>query len=443
VDASKPGIVEVRQGKESTMVQVERPSAQSEDVHIFRGTEEPSKEIECVLIYDEETNTFTLEKLDSSLILKHDGKGPSKARIPSASPHPNTPSPAASTSKIDPEEEVERELLNALGGTDTRSKKPKPKPPLPSIDVDEFEEILEQAIIPSKPTLTPPAAKPKKAPTTTKSKGKSKAPAAPPPPLAQGTTSTPLPLTLTPTTAPTKRKPLLKGSAAASTSSTPPPPPKVVPLPGKATPASTPKVALPKPKLAPEPFVATVEVEELEFGSQTRTRSVAPASASSPTGGLALPFSGGSAAFMPGPPPASRSAAAPVVVVDDDDDDDEWDVVVSADPVVAPPVSAAAEIPLDASSFGAVEPTGDIDQFAADLDQQLLEGLEGLEEDDGDGDGDGDGDDDMFGDEAYAQATASVAPKGKPMSLNQFAADIGLEDQDEDDYSSSDESDEE
>jgi len=56
VDTSKPGVVEVKRGKEATKVQVERPSAQSEEVHVFRGHEEPSKEIECVLIYDEETN---------------------------------------------------------------------------------------------------------------------------------------------------------------------------------------------------------------------------------------------------------------------------------------------------------------------------------------------------------------------------------------------------
>ena len=79
VDSAKPGVVEVKQGKGATMVQVERASVQvcasfprtmfrrvnaqiitasltqSDEVHTFRGKEEPAKDVECVLIYDEET----------------------------------------------------------------------------------------------------------------------------------------------------------------------------------------------------------------------------------------------------------------------------------------------------------------------------------------------------------------------------------------------------
>lgn len=76
VDSSKPGVVEVKQGKGATMLQVERasvqvrasfrctrltaltnllPGPQSDEVHTFRGKEEPAKDVECILIYDEET----------------------------------------------------------------------------------------------------------------------------------------------------------------------------------------------------------------------------------------------------------------------------------------------------------------------------------------------------------------------------------------------------
>lgn len=64
------------------------------EIHVFGGAEHPAKEWDCVLIYDEETGvianflrvlcshlnssgysqTFTLEKLDSSLVLTYERK---------------------------------------------------------------------------------------------------------------------------------------------------------------------------------------------------------------------------------------------------------------------------------------------------------------------------------------------------------------------------------
>jgi neural Wiskott-Aldrich syndrome protein len=43
-------------------------------VIVFKGDEKPAKEWECVLIYDEATQTFTLEKLDSLVNLNFDAK---------------------------------------------------------------------------------------------------------------------------------------------------------------------------------------------------------------------------------------------------------------------------------------------------------------------------------------------------------------------------------
>jgi hypothetical protein len=47
---------------------------------VFKGDEKPAKEWECVLIYDEATQTFTLEKLDSLVNLNFDAKAPPRTR---------------------------------------------------------------------------------------------------------------------------------------------------------------------------------------------------------------------------------------------------------------------------------------------------------------------------------------------------------------------------
>ena len=59
-------------------------SLQSNEVVVFKGEEKPAKEWDCVLIYDEATQTFTLEKLDSLVNLNFDGKAQPRAR-PTAS----------------------------------------------------------------------------------------------------------------------------------------------------------------------------------------------------------------------------------------------------------------------------------------------------------------------------------------------------------------------
>jgi hypothetical protein len=53
-------------------------------VIVFKGNEKPAKEWECVLIFDEATQTFTLEKLDSLVNLNFDGKALPRTR-PAAS----------------------------------------------------------------------------------------------------------------------------------------------------------------------------------------------------------------------------------------------------------------------------------------------------------------------------------------------------------------------
>ncbi|KAI0952024.1 hypothetical protein AcV7_007953 [Taiwanofungus camphoratus] len=126
VDSTKPGTIEVRRGKDTTSVTVERASAQTgEGGHVFLGQELPAREWDCVLIYDEEMGTFTLEKLDSYVNLTYDRKTTHAPRHP-GSPLPPRLTTSASTSSAhthsqaqpvftpqprDLDAEIERELL--------------------------------------------------------------------------------------------------------------------------------------------------------------------------------------------------------------------------------------------------------------------------------------------------------------------------------------------
>jgi len=85
IDSSKPGTIDIKRGRDSTSVTVERSSAQAGEGHVFVGNEMPAKEWECVLIYDEETGNFVLEKLDSFMILNYDKKTASHNRSSSVS----------------------------------------------------------------------------------------------------------------------------------------------------------------------------------------------------------------------------------------------------------------------------------------------------------------------------------------------------------------------
>ncbi|KAH8094763.1 RNA polymerase II transcription elongation factor-domain-containing protein [Phellopilus nigrolimitatus] len=411
VDNTKPGVVEVTQSTDITNVRAERASVQPDEVHIFRGKEEPSKEIECVLIYDEESGMFTLEKLDSSLILQHDGRGPPKARAPSASPFP-TPSPAASASKA-VDDEFTAELFRELEST---------------LAEDDADGEKEDSIPLSVATRPQP------------SSSRRPEPFRPPPTDAANG----------------KPKPKLRGAAATNAISNPKPAkpsPLVHSLPPVPTPSNpaTPVVAPPsvgtrrsgKGKAA-DSHAIDVEEEELEFGQPARQMKfarISPPALSLPgsssanalalpasSSGLALPTAGGTVALAP-PLPGPEE--------DEDDDDDEdggWDKV-AGDGVSAgadADATAAIEESIFGDGFGEAEDGNEInlDQFVAEMDEELLGELE----DEGEADGEADGDD-IFGD-----ADKEPARPLKPMSLNQFAGG-GVDDADDDYSSSSDDSD--
>lgn len=358
---------------------------------------------------------YTLEKLDSSLILNHEGRGAPKVRQPSASRAynhsnflllklnpiispalPNTPSPAATTSKID-EDELFRELESTLAEDNA--------------DEDKDEDIPLSA---SSPLVA--------------SNIRKVEPIRPPPPVVSGG----------------KPRPGLKGSPAARATVGPtvktkpikssplvplPKPPSTAPSASQPVPPATTAQRVRSPEKGKSALAPAIDVEEevLEFGQPTRPakrakisppRLALPASKPSNSAGLSSP---GGFATLPGPPAGH----------DDEDDEDEWDEVAGGDHTVNANPGGGD----DGSIFGGEPDEGEeinLDEFAAEMDQELLGGLE---EEDGDGDADGEMED-IFGE-------VEPAPVLKPMSLNQFAGGgtVGVDDVDDDYSSSSDESD--
>ncbi|KAF9246866.1 RNA polymerase II transcription elongation factor-domain-containing protein [Melanogaster broomeanus] len=155
IDPDKPGSIEVKRGKESTSVTVERPSTQTGESHLFKGTEQPVKEYDCVLIYDEELGTFTLEKLDSFMSFSFDRKVQTSASsLLRDTASPLAPPPQPDRANIELEEELERDLV----GLEDADGDPE----------DDFEEVLATVTsgrkeLPVAPTKVPPSSLPPKA----------------------------------------------------------------------------------------------------------------------------------------------------------------------------------------------------------------------------------------------------------------------------------------
>ncbi|KAF9500183.1 hypothetical protein BDN71DRAFT_1586122 [Pleurotus eryngii] len=380
VDNTKPGTAEMMAGKESTSVMVEHPSTQEGESFIFKGLEEPAKELDCVLIYDEETGTFTLERVESFVALKYDKKTASSSRPrPSASPMPRTPVPHSIPKPSTDDLDLEAQLEDILQDKDADG---------------ELEEQLEEIL----PTILPP--KPQEEP---------KVLIPPPQPTAP---------------APSKRAPPKTskangkmGKEAAPPAPTPAPPiPTPAPIPTPTIKTRTqPKAGQVPQSKAPPPQSSTthldVEEEVFEFGLPSVPVKHKPQT-SAPSEGLAFPGSSNLSLFVP-PPAVSFDPPIPPAA---DSEDEEWDEV----PAVSPPQ------PIEAP-----EETGGVDIDLNDLQAQMDAELGGAS------------DDEMSPEPEPQRAT------GAPMSLQQFAEANGsaaypgyLQDDDADDYTSSDDSDE-
>lgn len=124
---------------------VEHPSTSPEEVHVFLGEETPAKDYLCVLVYDESTGGFTLEKVESSISLNNDRRASTTLNRPVASSSTATSSVIPDTLRREEEEESESEPLSQS------VLPPEPKPPQPD------------NLPPRKEIAKPPAKGPKKA----------------------------------------------------------------------------------------------------------------------------------------------------------------------------------------------------------------------------------------------------------------------------------------
>ncbi|KAI9507174.1 RNA polymerase II transcription elongation factor-domain-containing protein [Russula earlei] len=466
IDPAKPGTLEVNPGKEVTTVRVERPTVNNNEVIVFKGDEKPAKEWECVLIYDEESQTFTLEKLDSLVNLNFDVRAPPRTRQ-AVSPLSASSSSAAQTPRRSPgrtaADELEAQLEDAGLDPDADAEgEPDPNFSPPHKEEEEEEEEGEGegegerrggvAVVPTPPHRSSSSAHQKAA--------------GPPPPSSQpaqpqtkaarpAPTKKFAPSPSATTAAPQSSKAARASAAAASANASAPsskPRPKPVP---PATPARPPPSSA--KRAAPEhgndgDFEIKGPIAPISASATRRTSTTAaPSSVQGPSFGassLALPTASA------GPDPLAHQglyhnhdnhngnsnnhngAAASSGGMESDED---WDEIL-AQPDRSPPRASPAhhhhghhhqqEQQQETLTMMIDDEADDGLDFLA---RELL-----LEEDEPAGDGDGDEDEDL---EEELIGHGSRAGGG-PISMNQFAGgDAAIED-DDDDYSSSEESEE-
>ncbi|KAJ6516374.1 RNA polymerase II transcription elongation factor-domain-containing protein [Mycena sanguinolenta] len=329
LDTTKPGTIEVSRGKDTTTVVVEHPSSQPGENHVYTGTvrtETSGKELDCVLIYDEETGFYKLEKLESYIALNYDRK---------------------TIVYTDSETRLSQEI-DAVGEPDEDA--------LPSHFLAQEEEESEEDLEPV-PVLPPPPPPPVVKP--------AKAPAPKPAPAP------------TPASRPTK------------------------PIPQRKT---TTKKALPPPVSAPE-------FEDIPFERPAVKRAkhtAPPPPVSAPAAPVAFSLPGSSSSWVPPPAPAAPVAPSPIAVADDSEEEEEWDEVTAA-------------------------PIADL-EFELNL-QAEMEAVDADADADADADRDDEEEEDFLAD-VLPQAPDSAVTPVRPLSISQLA---GYSD---DEYSSSEESDE-
>ncbi|KAJ3759512.1 hypothetical protein EV360DRAFT_82075 [Lentinula raphanica] len=440
IDSTKPGSLEVNRTTDdsSASVTVEHASTQPGELYVFPGKEVISKEWICILIYDEETGGYTLEKLESSIALGAPEKRAGSTR-PSQSPSAQSNSPPASAPSSS---------THQATNLDDNLEDPPASIPM-EVDGAEEDEILNvQVETPAPPALPAPPAgqRPKK---------------------SLPHRSLPRPEQAT----------AQSQSHSTPTSSIPPPPkPTQTPVTTSKTKTKEPKNKKPTTTKRATPTFSDGEDETLEFGRVTKRNRVSPVlpvlpAAPEPTrrglspSRLELPGMA-NAVVQPPPVPVStkpvpaksessstssnarsqRPPPSPVMVVSDSDSDDDsanggW---------VQVPVAAA-------TSGSAVEPTApapedegegeeiDLNEFNTLLNEELFE-----EQDQDQYQGQYQYQDqyrdstaplDDFLAAAIAPEESPVLPvaRGQPISLRQFA---GGDSADEEDFSSSEESDE-
>jgi hypothetical protein len=192
------------------------------------------------------------------------------------------------------------------------------------------------------------------------------------------------------------------------------PSPDDVPLATKLKPKTKPKAK------SKREHVSDIEAEELSFGQPARQMKRARSSSG---GGLALP-SRSSSTVLPQGPALASTPQRNIENVPIDSEEEDWDEVAAAPP---PSTVITFQPALANESDGSDEEEIDMNAFEAEMNEHL--------------------DPDKGSDEDFLAAAVMSEPEmpsgggGRPISLNQFAGGTEAS-QDDDDYTSSEESDE-
>ncbi|KAJ3524694.1 hypothetical protein NMY22_g10883 [Coprinellus aureogranulatus] len=138
LDTKKQGMIRFDQGATYPIL-LEHPSVQPGESVMYRGTENTKlKDVDCVLIIDEDTGTFTLEKLEASVHLKFE-RGLPSIMSRTASPTPSTSTPRGS-SKEYTRDEIDRDILNLVDDDLPTTKRAKRSPHRKEEEEEEEDE---------------------------------------------------------------------------------------------------------------------------------------------------------------------------------------------------------------------------------------------------------------------------------------------------------------
>ncbi|RDB19562.1 hypothetical protein Hypma_013385 [Hypsizygus marmoreus] len=392
IDPGERGKISIKKGKEHSTVEVERPGIQPGDAFMFTGQETQAKEWDCVLIYDDVSDTYTLEKLDSYVTLKYDRKASAE----------HTDSPAAPTPPVQPSK------------PDTKDDQEPERSADADVDADgdfdaDFEEIIPTSIARREeeeededPVITvPPTPKEPKPARDVKVLSQ---PLAPPPAPAVAPAPKPAPAQKLIPTLPVPRP---RQSAASTTKSKP------VPLPRAK-----------KHKRDPEPvalsnYLSDADEEDLEFGKPAKRARPSP-----PSNDLALP-SVSASVYTPPPPVVRQPSPPPPPAAVLSESEEEWDEVAAVGNVKGTETEDDFDIFGDAAGAEAEGEGGE------DIDVNELEREINLQMDE-------DSDEDFLA-AVVEEAPTSLPARGGPISLKELAGGAAYASEDE--YSSSDESD--
>lgn len=407
-------------------------SMKAGEVHKFSGTEQPAKDVECILIYDEETGVSCaailfisrrLIFLISNIRLKssiHPFSSSMMAKDVCGEYY--TPICSYNSAYINIVEPASVNKGKARQGDSETS-----SPFEDNIKVEDetnLEEIMQQAVALRREEE--------------EEEGEEVDPPPPPSPISPPKPARPV-------------KSLPKARAELPPKIQMPPPLTAPPPPATKTAPVKAKKSKPAPPVPISTSASYPDEEVIEFGKAAKRarpdpprqappppRAASPVSLSLP-GGSTPVFAPPPAPMVPKstvsrniPPPAQPppievpASPPPMAQSDSDDDEEDWEQVPTAIPVI-PQQDYEAQLEEDIFGDGFAEGTEDADGGedidANDFEQMMNEQMEPDSEDD------------------FLAAAVSPEPTRQPISLNRLASGGAVGDSDEDDFSSSDESD--